>query len=243
MIYGLIGKSLQHSFSRRYFQSKFAQAGLAHEYRNFELNSVGEFPSLLKNYRHWGGLNVTIPYKTSIMAYLDRIEPEAEAIGAVNTLVFEGDQVVGYNTDIIGIEASLQVLCPQQYAPAMVLGTGGAAQAVVYFLRQKQVPYCWVSREPKGEQTGYLEAGMLLKQYPLLINCTPVGTYPQIDERPPLALSELSAHHVVFDMIYNPSETALLREARLRGARGLNGELMLEQQAEAAWALWQKAQA
>jgi shikimate dehydrogenase len=245
--YGLIGKTLSHSFSKRYFTEKFAQAGIAACYELFELASIAEFPALLQREPHLAGLNVTIPYKEAVMPYLDRLSPAAEAVGAVNTICFETDgSLSGHNTDVLGFQASLEQELQGQ-APltaALVLGTGGAAKAVAYVLQQQLgvAEVQLVSRHP--EHRGQLSYEALreldLSAYPLIVNTTPLGMYPKVDAAPDLPYGQLGPQHLVFDLVYNPAETRFMRRAAEQGARTCNGLGMLYEQAEQAWLLWNR---
>ena len=240
MKFGLIGKSLKHSFSQNYFQGKFATLGLSHyRYENFELNGIGELPALLLNHPGLKGYNVTFPFKEVIIPFLDGLSPDAKAIGAVNTVVKHKGQWIGHNTDWWGFKESIDPLLSVHQQRCLVLGSGGAAKAVAYALDQMGMTHLLVSRTPKGSgQIGYLEAGQLLEDHRVLINTTPRGTYPAVEDRPPIELYHLSEEHLVYDLIYNPAKTALLKEAEFRGAKIANGLKMLELQAEKAWEIW-----
>lgn len=242
--YGLIGRTLAHSFSPRYFADKFAHEGIGDaEYYAFELAQITDFPALLARMPSLRGLNVTIPYKELVISYLDQLSTEAEAIGAVNTIAFEGDALVGYNTDVIGFRESLLTLLPEDYAgmQALILGTGGAAKAVAYVLRQLHIPYHYVSRTAQEGRLDYQQLNQaVLEQHDLLINTSPVGQYPKVHECPHLPYAMIDSRHFLMDLIYNPSETLFLERGRTQGARTLNGLPMLEAQAEAAWRIWNR---
>lgn len=240
--YGLIGRSLSHSFSPRYFAEKFEREGIANaEYRAFELASMEEFPTLLEREPTLRGLNVTIPYKEVVMPYLDDLSEAARSIGAVNTIAFEGGKLVGHNTDVLGFEQSLKAHWRQAYAarPALVLGTGGAAKAVCFVLDKMGVDYTLVSRTPTAEQWSYadLDAERVEAQG-LIVHTTPLGTYPDVKNCPPLPYTALGSKHLLFDLIYNPTETLFLQRGRAQGAATVNGWDMLCRQAEAAWRIW-----
>lgn len=239
MIFGLLGKSLQHSFSKRFFSEKFEKEGLPHSYENFELADIGDFPQLLQRH-NLAGLNVTIPYKTAIIPYLDKLAPAAAEVGAVNTLVFsKNGQIEGHNTDVLGFRKSLK-RCLRPYLPqwpekALVLGTGGAAKAVQHVLEQLSIAPILVSRSPERGDCTYAA----LEQLPrLVINTTPLGTYPNTAEAPPLPYEAFSPQHLAFDLVYNPAQTLFLKKAAAQGAGTCNGYEMLEIQALAAWDLW-----
>jgi shikimate dehydrogenase len=238
--YGLIGKTLSHSFSQRYFSEKFARERIAARYDLHELPSLDGFPTWLKTRPEIAGLNVTIPYKTEMLRYVSALSPEAEAIGAVNTLLRSPEGLKGFNTDAWGFRISLERFLGGRLPPqALVLGSGGAARAACWVLGQMGIPFQIASRRPEAGQLAYEALESLgLETFPLIINSTPAGMYPDLEGCPPLPLAQLSPSHFVFDLIYNPEETRLLREARLRGARTLNGLEMLILQAEKAWEIW-----
>ena len=243
-IFGLIGKSLAHSFSQSYFEEKFEKEGLHDcQYRLFEISSIEKLPDLIASEPDLCGFNVTIPYKKSIMDYLDELSPEAAEIGAVNVVrvVRVDKQVIlkGYNTDSEGFMQSL--VGEQVPSPAMVIGAGGAAAAVMHALREMRVPFVQVSR-----QGG---AGLLLlsqvsvkdiEDHPFLINCTPVGTYGNADQQLVLPYEAITSKHFLYDLVYNPDVTPFLREGLRRRARVQNGLKMLHLQAEAAWRIWNR---
>lgn len=242
--YGLIGHPLAHSFSPRYFAEKFARESITNaEYLAFELAQITDFPTLLTRIPTLRGLNVTIPYKEQVLPYLDQLSTEADAVGAVNTIAFEGDMLVGYNTDVIGFRESLLALLPEDYTgmQALILGTGGAAKAVAYVLGQLHIPYHYVSRTAQEGRLVYQQLNpSILEEYPLLINTSPVGQYPNIKECPNLPYAKIDSRHFLMDLIYNPSETLFLERGRTQGAQILNGLPMLEAQAEAAWRIWNR---
>lgn len=236
--FGLIGKSLEHSFSPVYFTDKFARLGLDHTYTAFELSDINEFNSLIEKLPNLVGLNVTIPYKTTIIPFLSEMSEEAKAIGAVNTILVTSSGSIGYNTDVIGFEKTLKGLRPQQ-TNALVLGTGGASNAVVHVLNKMGMEYRLISRKPKGNQLGYAEVNkMMLREYPLIINTTPLGMYPNVEGKPDLPYQFLSERNLLLDLVYEPRVTSFLKEGLQRGARIKNGFEMLIQQAEASWAIW-----
>ncbi len=240
--YGLIGKRLGHSFSQRYFEEKFATLGRFDcRYNLFELPSLDGFREFVDAVPNLMGLNVTIPYKQAVMPLLDELDPEAEAVGAVNTVrVWREDgklRLAGYNTDVEGFRRSLAGHpLPRR---ALVLGTGGAAAAVTYVLRQWGVEYKMVSRNPSEGQLGYGEiTPALLREWSWLINCTPVGMCPEENTCLPLPYEALSEHNFLYDLVYNPEETLFLKRGRERGALTQNGLTMLHLQADAAWEIW-----
>ena len=242
--FGLLGAHLGHSFSRAYFTDKFRRLGLDdYRYDNYELADVSEASRLFAD-PELRGLNVTIPYKQAILPLLDAVDPAAREIGAVNTIALRGGRATGYNTDVHGFTLALKpyLVRLQTAAPALVLGTGGAARAVAWVLAKAGLPHYLVSRHPTGEQLGYRDLERLDWDGPrLVVNATPLGTSPRVDECPPMPVANLGPGHVVIDLVYNPAETLLLRYARERGAATCNGLTMLHGQAEAAWTIWRDA--
>ncbi len=237
--YGLIGKNISYSFSRGYFTKKFKDLGLeGYSYENFDLASISEFDGLItQNVFH--GLNVTIPYKQEIIPYLDDLDEKAKAIGAVNTIKFVNHQLVGYNTDAYGFEQSLTPLLQTQHKKALILGTGGASRAICYVLDRLGLDHAYVSRNPKKGQFAYADLGKEhFQEYQVIINCSPVGTFPQVTEKPEIPYSFITPGHMLYDLIYNPEETAFLQEGKKRGAIIQNGWRMLQLQAEKAWEIW-----
>ncbi len=239
--YGLIGRVLGHSFSARYFSEKFLREGIEDcSYSLFEIPSIEDLPRLLTEHPDLRGFNVTIPYKQSVLRYLDDLSYEARMIGAVNTVRREGERLVGYNTDAIGLRASLsRFLDGTLPERALVLGTGGASQAVQYILSEMGIPFDLLSREAaRGNYTYDNLPVEVLQAAKLIINSTPVGTYPDVEEAPRLPYAFLTPDHYLFDLVYNPPLTAFLDYGRQRGAKICNGQEMLVGQAEAAWAIW-----
>lgn len=241
--FGLLGRSLAHSFSQTYFSQKFDRLGLTDcRYELFELAEASELPQLLARHPDLAGLNVTIPYKEKIWPYLTRVAPSAALVGAVNVIEFLADgSLVGHNTDYLGFRESLRKFYPAS-APnrrALVLGTGGAAKAVAVALRELDIPHWLVSRDALGTGLTYAElTPQLLAAHSLIVNTTPLGTYPATTECPPLPYAALTPAHYLFDLIYNPSETLFLQRGQVVGAHVQNGFEMLELQAEDAWAIW-----
>lgn len=240
--YGLIGGSLGHSFSERYFRERFSREGITNaSYSLFELPEIEALPALLEAYPDLRGFNVTNPYKQMIIPYLDDLSAEARLIGAVNCVKREGERWVGYNTDVVGLRASLSELLNPWPEEALILGTGGASLAVQFVLAQWGLPYLLLSRDPlRGNYTYDNLPVEVLQQCRLVINATPVGTYPAVDEAPRLPYAFLTPDHCLFDLVYNPPVTVFLDYGRQRGARTKNGYEMLVGQAEAAWEIWSK---
>mgnify|MGYP000048898060 CR=1 FL=1 len=238
--FGLIGKHISYSFSPGYFGEKFRKLGLKDcIYEIYDLPEISAFPNLLERHPDLAGLNVTIPYKEAVIPYLDRLEKEAREIGAVNTLRFTQNGVEGHNTDVTGFRESLRPLLTPADKAALILGTGGASKAVAFGLGQLDIPFRFVSRNPEGGQLSYEELNPeLLEAYQILINCTPLGTYPAVEKAPPLPYEAFGPTHLLYDLIYNPPETTFLKEGKQRGARIKNGLEMLRLQAEASWEIW-----
>ena len=239
--FGLIGKTLKHSFSQKYFEEKFKREQITDaSYSLFELTDIKQLTEFIRQRPQLVGYNVTIPYKQQIIPYLDELSEEAAAVNAVNTVVIErvGGQILtkGHNTDIIGFRESLrEVDLPKQ---ALVLGTGGAAAAVTYVLENLGCRCTAISRDPqRGLPYSALNAD-IIRQHKFIVNCTPLGTYPNINEKPDIPYEGLSGEHFLYDLVYNPSETAFLKEGILRGAKVQNGLQMLHAQAEASWRIW-----
>lgn len=239
MKFGLIGKSLAHSFSKSYFNKKFEEQKLSnYHYLNFELESITALPALLEAHPDLLGFNVTIPFKKAIIPYLHKLSEDAESIGAVNTVKLVNGKLYGFNTDWWGFKASVEPLLKTHHQRCLILGSGGASAAVAFALGQLGMTSLIVSRQPAIDEIDYPGAAQILDQHFVLINCTPLGTWPEINTMPPLDLSATSEKHLVCDLIYNPPESKLLRLAKEKGATVVNGSKMLEFQAEKAWAIW-----
>lgn len=243
-LFGLIGYPLSHSFSKKYFLDKFQKEGTADRqyYELFPLEHIEDLPQLQDWYPQLTGLNVTIPYKQDVLAYLTDLDSEAEAVGAVNTIRIEGQSWKGYNTDIYGFEHSLrQLLAGRERLPhrALVLGTGGAAKAVLYVLRKLDIDIQLISRRPGSGVLTYAElAERHLRDYPLIVNTTPLGMSPHPKTCPDLNYEQLSAEHLLYDLVYNPEKTLFLQKGEAAGAAIMNGLPMLIGQAERAWSIW-----
>ena len=238
--FGLVGKNIDYSFSRSYFTNKFVELGLNnHVYENFDLQQIEDFPSVLRTYNDLCGLNVTIPYKEVVIPYLDEIDAEASEIGAVNTIRFTSRGLIGYNTDVFGFKEAISTKLHSLDNKALILGTGGASKAVAHVLGQLGLEYKIVSRTPAADQLNYSDLGAeLIAVHTVIVNCTPLGTFPDTNQKPPLPYHLFDQRHFLFDLIYNPEETLFLKEGSLKGARVLNGLPMLEFQAEKAWEIW-----
>ncbi|WP_435263901.1 shikimate dehydrogenase family protein [Tenacibaculum sp. nBUS_03] len=244
-LFALIGKNISYSFSRGYFTEKFSRLGLAkHEYVNFDIQRIDEITEKIKEHRNEiKGMNVTIPYKLEIFDFLDKIDKKAKKIGAVNTVrITKKGKLIGYNTDVYGFKKSLTPLLKRHHKKALILGTGGASKAVAYVLDKLNIEYKFVSRVPKdkGMITYSDVSEQIMMSHLLIINCTPLGTHPNIANSPDLPYEFVSDKHMLYDLIYNPSETTFLQKGKEKGAVIKNGLEMLEQQAEKAWKIWNK---
>lgn len=240
---GLMGMDLAHSFSKKYFTDKFAAKGITDfEYENFPLSSLADFEALWNQNPELLGLNVTLPYKQTIIPYLTKLNSHAKNIGAVNVIKKRSDGTLkGYNTDYYGFMKSLLPLLEPHHKKALVLGTGGASKAVQYALKELQITYKVVSRTPKRLQYSYAKlTKRVFTDYHIIINCTPLGTSPNTTEFPEIPYELLGPQHIAFDLIYNPTETAFLNKAKSQGAVIKNGYEMLLFQADASWKIWKK---
>ncbi len=242
-IFGLIGKNIGHSFSKRYFTERFANDGLdGYSYQNFDIQEIAQFPEVHKSNPNLSGLNVTIPYKQAIIPYLDKLSEKAALIGAVNTIKFtRSGKLKGYNTDWHGFKASLEPLLQPHHQKALILGTGGASKAVAFALDQLDILYTFVSRTPADNTIGYDRINATtFDNYQIIINSTPVGMSPDTDACPPLPYEHFSAKHIAYDLIYNPEQTLFLQRAKAQGAATKNGYEMLVLQAQKAWKIWNR---
>lgn len=243
--YGLIGLKLGHSFSARYFAEKFQREGLAGEcsYDLYELPSIECVTDFILKTDSLQGFNVTIPYKQQIIPYLDSLSREAQDIGAVNCVKISQDgYTMGYNTDIDGIRFSLdKLLQGTDVEAALLLGTGGASQAVQYVLAERNTPFSIVSRDKSKGNFTYEELSQdVVASHPLIINSSPVGMYPNVEDAPAIPYHHLTSHHYLFDLVYNPTTTQFMARGAQYGAHTLSGLDMLYAQAEAAWTIWNR---
>ena len=241
-MYGLLGRKLGHSFSKEYFTDKFSKLNLNDSYVNIELDDVSEIISFVKENKDLKGFNVTVPYKEKIIPYLDDIDNVAKEVGAVNTVkVYNNGMLKGFNTDVIGFEKLLESTRLQDYkTTSLIFGSGGASKAVQYVLRKNNIPFRIVSRNVDlGIKISYDEINSTgFSPYSLVINTTPVGMFPNVNEYLELPYSTITSQNIFIDLIYNPAETLFLEKARLKGAAVFNGLTMLYEQAEAAWKIW-----
>ena len=238
--YGLIGHPLKHSQSRFYFNEKFEYEGLNCLYQHFDIKSIDELHDIIAKYPDLCGFNVTIPYKESIIPLLDEIDPIAKEVGAVNVVTITDGKLKGYNADVYGFGQLLERATKgHDTSHALILGTGGAAKAVQYVLKQKGIPYSYVSRDvAKGDYTYDTLTDEVLRANPLIINTTPVGMFPQVDNFPDLHYQGLTRKHTLIDLIYNPRETAFMELGRTWGAKVYNGLQMFEEQAKKTWEIF-----
>lgn len=240
----MVGFPLGHSFSQPYFENKFRQEAICDSsYLNFELPDIGMLPAVIQAHPTLIGLNVTIPYKLSVIRIIDHLDPVAEQVGAVNTIKIKRDSgkvtLTGYNTDVTGFEASLASLIGELKPEALVLGTGGASLAVIHVLEKLLIPYRKVSRQATYTSLSYNQLNeAIIQNHRLIINCTPLGTWPDIGECPPIPYEGIGEGHFLFDLVYNPEITTFLARGSSRGALIRNGWDMLVGQAEAAWRIW-----
>jgi len=245
--YGLVGKKLSHSFSPRYFNEKFQKSGIKAEYLLFEIDSAERIPEIILQNPGLKGLNVTVPYKKQVLAFLHYTDQPAREAGAVNTIKInrknKEPELRGYNTDIVGFEYAIQPFLKfRVQLKALVLGTGGSAVSLAWVLKKLGIPFVFVSRFPKDKnQMGYPDIDTkILEEYKLIVNATPVGMYPDTDRFPQIPYDLLSKDHILFDLIYNPGETLFLKMGKEKGAVISNGLEMLKMQAEASWNIWRK---
>jgi len=237
-----VGRNISHSFSPAFFKQKFLKENFRADYRLFDIASVDELLEIIRLTPNLSGFNVTIPYKTEIMAFLDEIAPEAEIVGAVNTIKVTNKGLKGFNTDVIGFRESLKPMIKgKPFLSALVLGNGGASKAIKFVLHELSIPFQQVSRAKTEDVITYQDIDKLLMEKTLLIiNTTPMGMFPAINNAPEIPYKYLTKHHILFDLIYNPEETLFLQEGRKVKCQTKNGLEMLHFQAEASWKIWQR---
>lgn len=237
--FGLIGNPVAHSFSEKFFTEKFEKENINAIYKTFKLSDITEFQNLINKEKDLQGLNVTIPFKEKIFPFLDEIEEQAKKIGAVNTIKFKGKKRIGFNTDVFGFMKSLFPLLEDHHDRALILGTGGASKAVRHALRSLGVERTMVSRNPKEGQLSYDGINeKIMADHHLIINCTPLGSYPNIKESPDIPYKDLSEEHLLYDLTYNPPLTQFLAKGQKQGCEIFNGHKMLEFQAQRSWEIW-----
>lgn len=240
-LYGLIGHPLTHSFSKKYFSDKFENNHITNcFYELFDIDNIKKITELLKSHPNLKGLNVTIPYKEKIIPFLSELNPEAKKIGAVNTIKIEDKKLIGYNTDYYGFKQSLKPFIEITHERALILGTGGASKAVFHALNDLNIQCLFVSRNPKNEnEISYDDVNeYVLKYHQIIINTTPIGTFPNVNDKPNLEYEYITSGHLLYDLVYNPEQTQFLTEGKLKGAIILNGLQMLKLQAEKSWEIW-----
>lgn len=242
--YGLIGFPLGHSFSQKYFTEKFANMHIDSSYSLYPLEKIDDVVSLMDHHPELGGFNVTIPYKQQIMQFLDELDDEAREVGAVNvvkiTYVNGQRHLKGFNSDIIGFYNSIKPLIKPHHHNALILGTGGASKAVAAMLRKLGINSTFVSRSPREGQLTYSDLDAdIMNKYTVIVNCSPLGTFPNVDSCPDIPYHLLTEQHLAYDLVYNPETTLFLSKAAQHGATTKNGLEMLHLQAEGAWNIWQ----
>lgn len=240
-LYALVGKNISYSFSRNYFLQKFENEGIkASKYINFDIISVEDFLPEVRKHANLKGLNVTIPYKEKIIDFLDELDPIAEKIGAVNTIkILKNGKLKGYNTDYYGFWEALKPFLKPFHKKALILGTGGASKAVAFTLKENGISFDFVSRSDKKYFSYEEITPSLLNDYHLIVNCTPLGTFPNVEVFPPIPYDFLTENHLLFDLIYNPPKTQFLLKGEEKNATIINGYQMLVFQAEKAYEIWQ----
>jgi shikimate dehydrogenase len=244
-VFGLLGKNISYSFSRGYFTEKFEALNLKTcHYKNFDIQEISKFPSIIKNEVFLEGMNVTIPFKEEVIQHLDTLDKTAKEIGAVNTIkITKRGNLKGYNTDVVGFENSISPYLEIHHKFALILGTGGASKAVAYALKKNNIKYKFVSRNPSAKkEISYQDLSEeIMNKYHVIINCTPLGTSPDVHLSPNIPYQFLSEKHLLFDLIYNPEITAFLSQGIDKGAITKNGYEMLEIQAEESWRIWNES--
>jgi shikimate dehydrogenase len=241
--FGLVGRDISYSFSRGYFAEKFNSYNLPHTYVNFDLQTIAELIPVIESTPNLKGLNVTIPYKEEVIPLLDKLNKKAKKIGAVNTIrITKKNKLIGYNTDYFGFKNSLQPYLNKHHKRALILGTGGASKAIAFALKNLGIDYAFVSRKKKkGVKFQYSDLSeTIVSKYQIIINCTPLGTFPNIEDCPNIPYNTISSNHILYDLIYNPEQTKFLKQGLRRGATIINGLEMLKLQAEKSWEIWNR---
>ncbi len=241
-IFGLLGRNIQYSFSKKYFTDRFEKEQLPdHQYQNFDVDSIFGFKKVIET-ENLVGLNVTIPYKQEVIPFLDKLSNKAKKIGAVNTIRFtKSGKTKGYNTDWFGFKKAIEKNLKPYHKKALILGTGGSSKAIAYAFESLDIEYAFMSRNKTIDAFCYEDLNeALLSEYTVIVNCTPIGTSPNIEACPNIPFEHLTSNHLVFDLIYNPAKTMFLQKAEQQGATILNGLNMLVYQAEKAWEIWNR---
>ena len=242
-LYGLVGKNIAYSFSKKYFTERFLKTQASDcVYDNFDISEIQEFRDVLKSNPTLKGLNVTIPYKEAVIPYLDSLSKKAVEIGAVNVIRFtKSGKLKGYNSDAYGFKKALEPMLQEHHRKALILGTGGASKAVAFALKELGILHTFVSRQAAENTIDYTKINAAtFENYQIIINTTPIGTSPDVEEFPAIPYQFFTEKHIAFDLIYNPEETQFLKKAKQKGAVIKNGMAMLEFQAEKAWQIWNK---
>ncbi len=242
-LFGLIGRNIDYSFSKKHFTEKFSKEPfLDCEYQNFDIQEIDFFPDIIKNNPNLNGLNVTIPYKEAVIPFLNKLSVKAAKIGAVNVIRFtKKGNIKGYNSDCYGFKKTLKPLLETYHKKALILGTGGASKAIAFALEELNITYTFVSREPNEFSIDYDRINATtFDNHHIIINCTPLGTFPNTKEFPLIPYNFFTEKHIAFDLIYNPQETQFLKKAKKKGAICKNGFEMLVLQAEKSWEIWNR---
>ncbi len=238
--YGVIGFPLAHSFSPEYFKQKFLKENIEATYAAFPLEDLKQIRALVKE-KNLSGFNVTIPYKEKMVSLLDSLSDEAKEIGAVNCVKVENDKLNGFNTDAYGFQIALNEVMKSKHEHALVLGLGGASRAVKYALKKSGINFKSVARDKsKGDLLWNELTEKIISENLLIINCTPLGMFPNEKSFPPLPYSAITAKHLLFDLVYNPAETLFMKNGKEKGAQVSNGLRMLELQADKSWGIWNR---
>lgn len=239
--FGLVGQTLKHSFSQKYFNTFFKENEIEAEYLNIELSEISEIVGVFQN-ENFSGLNVTIPYKESILPFLDELSEEAKEIKAVNVVSLVNGKRIGYNTDAYGFHQSIKPFLSNRHERAIIFGTGGASKAIEYVLKSLGIDVVFISRNPKGENHfSYDDVNEnMINACKLIVNCTPIGMFPKVEECIEIPFNSLTEEHLVVDIVYNPAKTLFLKRAEVNNAMILNGESMLKHQANKAWEIWNR---
>lgn len=243
-VYGLIGYPLGHSFSKQYFTEKFEKENIKDcVFEAFPIATIEEFPALLQSYPDLKGLCVTIPYKEQVLKYVDELSDEVVSIGATNSICIKNNKLIAYNTDIAGFLQSFKILLQPHHTKALVLGAGGASKAVQYVLRQLNIDYVIVSRNI-STTAGFIRYEdineAIINEYSIIINCTPVGMWPNENVCPDIPYELITSKHYLYDLVYKPTQTLFLQKGKSQGAATQNGYEMLVIQAEESWRIWNK---
>ena len=237
--YGIIGNPLGHIFSKGFFTEKFAREGIDAEYLNFQIPEIGKLTEVLQENPELRGINVTLPYKTEVIPFLDELSDEAREIGAVNVVQIRNGHLKGFNSDIIGFTRSIQPLLKPHHRKALILGTGGASRAIRVGLTRLGLEWKYVSRTPREGMITYEDiTAETLREYEVIVNCSPVGMFPKVDECPAIPYEFLTQDNLLYDLVYNPENTLFMKKGALQGAVVKNGLEMLHLQAIASWEFW-----